>query len=58
MTPAQTKTVSDLTRQGFQFVLEAKGIVRMTRGIDKRVILADGSMKRGHHQFGPKEARA
>lgn len=58
MTPAQIKTVSDLQRDGFQFVLEAKGIVRMTRGIDRRVILADGTQKRGHHKFGPKEARA
>lgn len=52
MTPAQIKTVNDLKRQGFHFVLEAKGIVRMSKFNDKRVIFEDGSMKRGHPKNG------
>lgn len=49
MTPAQTAIVEPLRRSGFQIVVEADEIVRVTRGADKRVIFKDGSQKRGHH---------
>ena len=38
-----------LQREGFAVVLEAKEIVRVTRNGDNRVLMRDGSQKRGHH---------
>lgn len=49
MTPIQRKTVTDLQAEGFQIVLQAKDIVRMTKGADKRLVRADGSQKRANH---------
>lgn len=49
MTPIQRKTVTDLQAIGFQIVLQAKDIVRMTKGADKRLVRADGSQKRAQH---------
>lgn len=49
MTPAQQMTLQRLQLEGFNMVLEAKEIVRVTRNGDNRVIMRDGSQKRGHH---------
>lgn len=49
MTPAQRLTWQTLERDGFRLVLEAGEIVRVTRNGDNRVIMRDGSQKRGHH---------
>lgn len=49
MTPAQIAIIDPLRRAGFQIVVEADEVVRVTRGADKRVIFKDGSQKRGHH---------
>lgn len=46
MTPAQRQTLTSLP--GFAFV-EAGELVRVTRNADKRVIMPDGTQKRGHH---------
>lgn len=58
MTPIQRKTVTDLQAEGFQIVLQAKDIVRMTKGADKRLVRADGSQRRGNHNEIKKGARA
>ncbi len=55
MTLAQRETWQLLGRVGFSLVLEAGEIVRVTRHGDNRVILPDGSQKRGHHET-PKAA--
>lgn len=49
MTPAQRSTLQQLQRDGFTLVVEALEIVRVTRNGDHRVILRDGTQKRGHH---------
>jgi len=49
MTPAQEITVAQLKTQGFAQVVESREIVRMTKGADRRVVMADGSQKRGNH---------
>jgi hypothetical protein len=49
MTQPQRITVTQLQAEGFDITLEAKEIVRMTKGADKRVIMQDGSQKRAHH---------
>jgi len=49
MTPAQQQTLATLKREGFALVVEAREVVRVTRNGDNRVILRDGSQKRGHH---------
>lgn len=49
MTQAQRLVLQRLQREGFAMVLEAKEIVRVTRNGDNRVIMRDGSQKRGHH---------
>ena len=49
MTPAQTAIVEPLRRAGFEIIVEADEVIRVTRGADKRVIFKDGSQKRGHH---------
>ncbi|MCU9528760.1 hypothetical protein [Pseudomonas mosselii] len=49
MSPAQEKAVAELRRLGFQVVVDAREVVRVTRGSDRRVVMADGSQKRGHH---------
>lgn len=56
MTAAQRNTVNQLQAEGFGIALEAKEIVRMTKGADKRVVMQDGSQKRAHH-VAQKEAR-
>jgi hypothetical protein len=48
MTPAQKDTVARLKAEGFELIVEA-GVVRVTRGADRRIIFEDGSQKRGHH---------
>lgn len=48
MTPAQKDTVAKLKADGFELIVEA-GVIRMTRGADRRIIFEDGSQKRGHH---------
>ncbi|MNT77597.1 hypothetical protein D3C72_2167280 [compost metagenome] len=49
MTPAQQTTVATLIAEGFSMVVVSKEIVRVTRGADRRVVMADGSQKRGYH---------
>jgi energy-coupling factor transporter ATP-binding protein EcfA2 len=49
MTPAQRTTVEKLQADGFQIVVQAKEIVRMTKGADRRVVMQDGSQKRASH---------
>ncbi|OAK58478.1 hypothetical protein A3K88_21755 [Pseudomonas putida] len=49
MTPAQEKAVADLRRLGFKVVVDAREVVRVTKGADRRVVMADGSQKRGYH---------
>ena len=49
MTPAQQRTLDTLKREGFALVVEAREVIRVTRNGDNRVILRDGSQKRGHH---------
>jgi hypothetical protein len=48
MTPAQKDTVARLKAEGFELIVEA-GVVRVTRGADRRIIFEDGSQKRGLH---------
>lgn len=49
MNNAQKATVATLKAQGFEQIIDAKEIVRMTRGADRRVIFQDGTQKRGYH---------
>lgn len=49
MTPAQRATLQRLGREGFSLVVEGRDIVRVTRNGDNRVIMRDGTQKRGHH---------
>lgn len=46
---AMERTVNQLKMEGFQVIASAKEIVRLTRGADRRVVMADGSQRRGHH---------
>ncbi|MBX8528532.1 hypothetical protein K5D32_02595 [Pseudomonas cichorii] len=50
MTAAQRITVENLQSAGFQIVVGAKDIVRLTKGADRRIVMADGTQKRAHHQ--------
>jgi hypothetical protein len=52
MTPAQQTTVNQHKSEGFTVILEAREIVRLTKGADKRLVLPDGSVKRGNHMNG------
>lgn len=49
MSPAQTKTVESLRAEGFIVSALNKEIVRLARGADKRIVMADGTQKRAHH---------
>ncbi|MNN45206.1 hypothetical protein D3C81_1595280 [compost metagenome] len=49
MSPAQEITVAQLKSQGFEQIVEGREIVRMTKGADRRVVMVDGSQKRGYH---------
>lgn len=49
MTPAQAKTVEALKAEGFEISAKGKEIVRLTRGADKRIVMADGTQKRAYH---------
>lgn len=49
MSPAQTKTVESLRAEGFIVSALNKEIVRLVRGADKRIVMADGTQKRAHH---------
>lgn len=49
MTPAQRDTLNRLQRERFTVVCEGRDIVRVTRNGDHRVIMRDGTQKRGHH---------
>lgn len=49
MTPRQEMTLQQLQRERFTVVEETTEIVRVTRNGDNRLILRDGSQKRGHH---------
>lgn len=57
MTRLQKQTVDALVADGFAVVVEGKDIVRMTKGADRRVVMADGSQKRGYHVEFSKEGR-
>lgn len=49
MTPAQTQTVQQLRDEGFLVSSKNNEIVRLTRGADKRIVMADCTQKRAHH---------
>ena len=49
MTPEQKFTVDTLRAEGFQIALQAKDILRMTKGAHKRLVRADGSVMRANH---------
>lgn len=49
MTPAQQRMLQQLEREGFRKLAEGREIVRVTRNGDNRVIMRDGTQKRGHH---------
>lgn len=49
MTPAQEKAVAEMRRLGFEVIVDAGEVVRITKGADKRVVMPDGTQKRGHH---------
>ena len=49
MSPAQEKAVSEMRRLGFEVIVDAGEVVRITKGADKRVVMPDGTQKRGHH---------
>lgn len=49
MNLAQLKTVEALRAEGFTISAEGKDVVRLARGADKRIVMADGSQKRAHH---------
>lgn len=49
MSQAMERTVNQLKLEGFQVIASAKEVVRMTRGADRRVVMSDGSQRRGHH---------
>jgi len=53
MTPPQAMQVARLQSQGFALTQELKDAVRMVRGADIRIVFADGTMKRGHHESRP-----
>ncbi|KQQ60128.1 hypothetical protein ASF84_05315 [Pseudomonas sp. Leaf127] len=52
MTQAQRNTVNQMVADGFHVVLAAKDIVRLSRGADARIVMADGSQKRANHADG------
>lgn len=54
MTPAQRVTLAQLP--GFTVVEETAEVVRVTRNGDNRVILRDGTQKRGQHVGAAKAA--
>lgn len=58
MTPLQRSTVQTLQAEGFQVIVQAKEIVRLTKGADRRVVMQDGSQRRGNHNEIKKGARA
>lgn len=49
MTPAQQRTLQQLQRQNFKVICRSRDIIRVTRNGDNRVIMRDGTQKRGHH---------
>lgn len=49
MSPAQAKTVEQLKADGFVVSTKSAEIVRMTKGADKRIVMADGTQKRANH---------
>lgn len=49
MTPAQQRVLQQRLREGFHQLPGGREIVRVTRNGDNRVILRDGTQKRGHH---------
>lgn len=49
MTPRQSKTVEQLKADGFLVSAKSSEIVRMTKGADKRIVMADGTQKRANH---------
>jgi hypothetical protein len=50
VTPIQKSAVNGLKAQGFTVVETSAGAVRLTKGADARVVLPDGTQKRGQHQ--------
>lgn len=49
MSPAQANTVNQLKADGFVVSTKSAEIVRMTKGADKRIVMADGTQKRANH---------
>lgn len=49
MSPAQARMVEQLRADGFVVSTKSAEIVRMTKGADKRIVMADGTQKRANH---------
>lgn len=49
MTGAQLVTVGALKRDGFKVDAEGRDIVRVSKGTDCRMIMANGTQKRSNH---------
>jgi hypothetical protein len=49
MTLTQRKTVNQLVSEGFRVVQATGDIVRLSKGPDKRLVRADGTVKRANH---------
>lgn len=49
MTTAQRNTVNQLQAIGFRIVEQCSDIVRLSKGADKRLARADGTVKRANH---------
>lgn len=50
MTTAQEQVVTKLVAAGFEVIARSMDIVRLTKGADRRVVMPDGTQKRGHHE--------
>lgn len=49
MTPIQRQVVDRQVALGFKVVQEAGGVVRLSKGGDKRLVRANGELKRANH---------
>lgn len=49
MSPRQSRAVEQLKADGFVVSAKSAEIVRMTKGADKRIVMADGTQKRANH---------
>lgn len=57
MTIAQDQVVTKLVAAGFEVIARSSDIVRLTKGADRRVVMPDGTQKRGHHEDFRKDGK-